>query len=69
MSPRYCLWGDTTPDAATPVTLWLRAEAAASVAEAEAVAADRKRAVTVLAIAAALAAVTTAPIVLLGGTV
>jgi len=40
-----------------------------SVAEAEAVAADRKRAVTVLAIAAALAAVTTAPIVLLGGAV
>ncbi|WP_262175162.1 hypothetical protein [Haloarcula laminariae] len=43
--------------------------ATGSVAEAEAVAADRRRAVTILAVAAVLTAVTTAPIVLLGGAV
>lgn len=42
---------------------------AGSVAEREAVAADRKRAVTILVVAAALAAVTTAPIVVLGGAI
>jgi len=42
---------------------------AGSVAEAEAVAADRKRAVQILLVAAALTLGTTAPIVLLGGAV
>ena len=40
-----------------------------SVAEAAAVAADRKRAVQVLAVAAVLTAVTTGPVVVLGGAV
>ncbi|WP_324663494.1 hypothetical protein [Haloarcula sediminis] len=40
-----------------------------SVAEAEAVAADRKRALWILAVAAVLTVVTSAPVVLLGGAV
>ena len=40
-----------------------------SVTEAEAVAADRKRALQILAVAAVLTAVTTAPILLLGGAI